>query len=269
MGNRGDRSLEIPHVAEPEKIFFRSRFRIEDRDRNRLGVATGLRESVAQIGDVGLHLVAVHGADGQPAIGVVGDALATPVGSERAEENRRVRRLDRLGIRPNAFEVHKLAVIGGLLLGPQCLHRLDALADHAPPGGEGGAVICHFLRVPTRPDPKHETPVREAIEGRDRFGQDNGVVLTEQTHAGAEGEAFGHGGGRRETGEGIGDVGEVSRHFPAARVRRIAVGRNVGVLREPERLKAPLFGGPRQVVGPDHRLHVVAYETELHGQPPL
>src|SRR4051812_3009606 len=77
-----------------------------------------------------------------------------------ADEHGRVWTLRGLRPGPDAIEVDVLAVIAGLVFGPDRLHRFDPLGHdrHAP--ARVGAVVLHLLAVPAGADAELEAPAR-------------------------------------------------------------------------------------------------------------
>jgi hypothetical protein len=70
-----------------------------------------------------------------------------------------------LGIEPDRIEVDVLAVVFGLLLGPQLLHGEHALAQQLEAGVVFGAVVLHLVDVPAAAHGKDEAPARRAGRG--------------------------------------------------------------------------------------------------------
>src|SRR5581483_12320403 len=102
-----------------------------------------------------------HGeADRDPAVAVGDDAVEALL-VVRPEEDRRVRLLGRLRPLPDAIELDELAVERRLVLGPDALHREDALALELPAPLVVGAVVLHLLDVPAGADAEEEAAVGE------------------------------------------------------------------------------------------------------------
>ena len=149
-----------------------------------------------------------------------------------AEQDRRSTRLDRLRIAPHGAEVDKLAVIFGDFLGPDFLHRLDALAQNLPALFEIGAVIFHLLGVPATADAEDDAAVGDDVERRDLFRQHDRIALDDEADTGAELDALGGYRGGGQSNELIVRVPILGGQITAARPGRLAVGRDVGVLVE-------------------------------------
>ncbi len=139
-----------------------------------------------------------------------------------------------------------------------------ALGERHPDGLE-------LLPEPARADADEQAPSREVVEGRELLGEDHGVALGQDQHAG--GEAQGRGGRRqvREPDERVGQ-GRVLGAGHAAR-RGVGVGGLVAgghdhVLDRPDRLEPGRLGRPRERhggVGLCERADVGEGDAELHG----
>ena len=81
-----------------------------------------------------------------------------------AHQHRRMRFL--YGFRPGHewFEIHMLAMIFRFAFGADQLDRRDAFAHHIHAFVEFGAMISHFLGIPSRPDAKQKPPSRKRIQ---------------------------------------------------------------------------------------------------------
>src|SRR5207253_2296985 len=101
-------------------------------------------------------------------------------------QHRRMRLLDRLRPRPEGREADQLALEARLLLGPDALHRLDALAEQLPAGAELRPVVLHLLGVPAATDAEQEAAAREEVERRDLLGGRDRVALDQEADARAE-----------------------------------------------------------------------------------
>ena len=97
-----------------------------------------------------------------------------------------MRLLHRLRPRPDAIEVDELAVVRGLVLGPDRLHRLDPLAHQREARARVGAVVVHLLEVPAGADAEEEAAAGELVERGDLLGGRDRVALDDQADAGAE-----------------------------------------------------------------------------------
>jgi hypothetical protein len=98
------------------------------------------------------------------------------------------------------FDVDQFAMIFGLVLGPDALHRLDPLAAELVACLEHGAVVLDFVPVPTVADAEQEPPVGHAIQRGHQLGGDNGIALRDQADTGADLQVFRHcrGGAERD-----------------------------------------------------------------------
>ena len=87
----------------------------------------------------------------------------------------------------------------GLVLGPQGLHAQHVVAGDGPPVLERHPVIGGLLAVPTEADAEDHPATAQMVERGQLLGQDDGVVLGDQHHPGAEEDPPG---GRRRRGQG-------------------------------------------------------------------
>jgi probable F420-dependent oxidoreductase len=169
-----------------------------------------------------------------------------------ADEDRRVRVLGRLWPAPDPVEVDVAAVVGGLLFGPDRLHRLDALAHQTEAAAGVGAVICHLLEVPTRTDAEQEAAAGEQVEARHLLGGDDRVTLDDQADRGPDPQALGSGSGRRQGDEGVVEARVLAWQLAAGRIGRRSAGRDVGVLGREQGLEAPFLDHPAHLRRLDH-----------------
>ena len=136
---------------------------------------------------------------GDPVVAELDDAPQRAVGAA-ADQNRRMGLLDGLRPGPDRVEVDVLAVVLGLVLGPDRLHRLRPLAHEREPPPRVGAVVLHLLLVPAGADPEQEAAAGEAVEARDLLRGHDRVALDDQADPGADQQALGGGrGGCRAT----------------------------------------------------------------------
>ena len=243
--------MDADPLAALDQLRVGSRARQRHRDR----IAPRLGGEPPQLGD----------ALGEPGRAVrhplvaEGDHALQHLGPVAAHEHRRMRLLDRLRPAPDRVEVDVLAVVGGLVLGPDRLHRLDPLAHQREAAVRIGPVVLHLLAVPTRADAEQEAPAGQSVDARDLLRRDDRVALDHEADAGREQQALGGGGRRRERDERVVRVAVLRRQLAAARVGRGAVHRDVRVLGEEQRLEAALLHHPRErprldgVVGWEHR----------------
>src|SRR5439155_19796239 len=96
----------------------------------------------------------------------VAESNHTPRGLRKGTDNddRRMRFLNRLRPGHHWREIHELAVIFGLRLCPDRLHRFDPLAHQLEAGREGGAVALDLLTVPAAADAKQKPPARYLVD---------------------------------------------------------------------------------------------------------
>jgi hypothetical protein len=167
----------------------------------------------------------------------IGDRLARP-----SHEHRRAGPLGRLGVGPDALEAHVLAVVAGLVLGPDRPHRLDALGHDRHPQARVGAVVAHLLAVPARADAELEPPAGEMVDRGDFLGGDDRVALHDEADPAADPQPRRAHHGRRHRDEEVQGVDVASRQGAVAdRERRLAARGDVRVLGEEERLVATLL----------------------------
>src|SRR5438270_8133707 len=245
----------------------------EHRGGERLGVAPLLLGHPVQPRELFLDLIPAAGAR-EPAIAILDDA-AQRVISLATEDDRRVWFLQRLRPRPHLVEIHRLAVIFGFLLGPQRLHREDTLAHQLEARVVAGAVVLHLLDIPAAADPEDEAAARQLIEAGDAFRRDDRIALGNECDAGAEHQLSGRRCGEGQRDERIMRMGVALRQFAAARERRLAADRDMGVLGDEQRFKAAVLQRARQlddvdavicrkVKNPD--LHVLLSKKSRRGQ---
>jgi hypothetical protein len=97
-----------------------------------------------------------------------------------------MRLLHRLGPGHHRVEAHELAVILGLRLRPDHLHRLDTLARELVARGEGGAVVGHLLGIPAIADAEQEAAARELVDRGHLLGGLDRVTLRHEADTGAD-----------------------------------------------------------------------------------
>ena len=183
----------------------------------------------------------------QPAVGPVDDPLARPLGT-RADQNRRVRLLHRLGDHVGLGDVDELAAVLGLVLGPHHLHRLDPLFGHLPAVGEAHAERFHLLGQPASADAEEEASAGDHVQAGDLLGQRDRLVLGHKTDAGAQLELGRRAGRRAQPDERVVNAAVLvgQRTVGRAGELRLAIDGHMHVLRREERVEAALFGGGRQ-----------------------
>src|SRR5438445_4863286 len=184
-----------------------------------------------------------------------------------ANDDGRVRLLQRLRIGPDLVEADKLAVKLGLALGPDLLHGEHALAEQSPARLPLRAVVLHLLGVPAAADAEEEATARQPVEGGDLLGRGDRVALDDEADAGAELQAPGRRGRRHERDEGVVGRPVVSREGAPARPGAAPARGDVRVLREPHRLEAALLERPGELVGGNRVLGRKHDDAVVHESP--
>ena len=129
---------------------------------------------------------------GDPAVAVA-DRAPRGIGEGAADDDRRMRLLRRLRPLLHLAEIDELAVIFGLFLDPDGLHRLDSLARQFVPALEFGAVVLDLLLVPAVADAEQEAAVGKLVDGGNHLRGDDRIALGHQGDAGADPELRRHG----------------------------------------------------------------------------
>src|ERR1700682_1155610 len=111
-----------------------------------------------------------------PTIGVADHPLED-LRPASTKKYRRMRFLTRLRPAPHRREMHHVAVVLRLILGPDRLDCLDPFAQELPPGAEVGPVVGHLLSIPAGADAEDEAPIRDQIDARDFLGGVDGIAL--------------------------------------------------------------------------------------------
>src|SRR5450759_4239819 len=198
-----------------------------------------------------------------PPVGVANDTLQD-LGPAPADDDGRMGLLDRLRPAPHRPEIHQLAVVLGLLLGPDRLDGLGLFAQQLPPRAEVGAVVGHLLAVPTCADAENETAVRDKVDAGGFLRGVDRVALDQKAYAGSKPNRLRGRGSDRERDERIHGVPVVLGQVRAPRPRRLAAGRDVGMLGDPQRLEAKLLGGGRELAHRDRVVGRKDRDAELH-----
>src|SRR4029077_2293733 len=136
--------------------------------------------------------------------------------------------------------IDDLAVVFGLVLGPDRLHRLDLLAHLLEARRVDRAVLPHLVLVPAAADAEQETAARDLVDRGDELCGLDRVTLNDEAYAGAELDGFGRRRGRGERHKRVHHVVILLRQFAAAGERRLAGQRDVRVLWCPDRLETAL-----------------------------
>src|SRR4029453_8556895 len=123
---------------------------------------------------------------GHPAI-AVGDHAAKDIASRHgADIDRGMRLLHGLGKGDHRGKIVELAVTLGLLLAPELLHDQDGFPSLAPAMVKVAPHNFTLLAEPSCPNAKDESTTREVIECRDLLGEEQRMVLGDETHAGPQ-----------------------------------------------------------------------------------
>ena len=133
-------------------------------------------------------------------------------------------------------------------------------------------MVGQLLLVPAHADAQHDAPARHVIEGGDRLGQREQVVLERQRDPGGEPQPLGGTGRHGEADERVHHPRVLRRHLTAGRVGRASRHGDVRVLADPQRLRSrgPRGAGrarPAGILRRVHRgvaeLHAVEYRRRL------
>jgi hypothetical protein len=119
-----------------------------DGYRDRAGFAAGLGRHLAKARYEVSDIPILRPARMRDPPIAIGEGTPGSVRKGTADDYRGMRSLHRLGPAHHRGEVDELAVIFSLGLGPDFLHRRDALAHQLKSRPKLGAVISHFLGVP-------------------------------------------------------------------------------------------------------------------------
>jgi CofD-related protein of GAK system len=162
-------------------------------------------------------------------------------GAHAADDDGRVRLLDRTRLRVDPVERDEAALEARSLLRPERAHRLDILVGARALVFEGHAERVELLLQVADAEPEDEAPAREYVEAAELLREHERVALRQDHDAGAEADRL----GRR------GDVGQRSRRVQHGEVRRSGRrrrlrGRQHHVLTGPDRIEAGGLGGARR-----------------------
>ena len=118
------------------------------------------------------------------AYSAIAEKVSWPAG--RPDQYPHPRLLHRLRPRPARRELDVLAVELGLVLRPDLLHAKHLLAGDRSAVVEIDPMVGRLDLVPPEADPEHEASARDVIESCHLLGEDDGVVLRDEAHAGSE-----------------------------------------------------------------------------------
>src|SRR5262249_10068804 len=163
---------EILTKLQPVEIFGMA----EDADWEARGIAAGFGGHLAELVDrfdaLGLEPVVSR----NPPVAVTKSALGGGL-QPAADDDRWMGLLEGLGPHLHLVELHELAVMLGLLIGPDRLHRLDALARQLVAALERRAMVLDLVLVPAIANAEQEAALAQLVDGRDLLGSDDGVTL--------------------------------------------------------------------------------------------
>jgi hypothetical protein len=127
-------------------------------------------------------------------------------------------------------------------------------------------VVLHLLTVPAGADAELQPSPGEVVDAGDLLGRGDRVALVHQTDPAAHPQCRRRRGRRRERDEQVVGVGVLAGKLAAARIGSASVGRDMGVLREEQRLVTALFDQPRERPGSDGRGRGENGDTDVHGR---
>ena len=128
--------------------------------------------------------------------------------------------------RTNRIEVFVLAVEFRGFLGPQRFHRADTLAHHVETRFEAGAVILHFLGIPSGPMPNTKRPPESWSRLAMVLARTIGSCSGTRQNGCPDAQVPRRGGGEGQGHKRIMGVGIAARQIAAA---RIGAARLVGI----------------------------------------
>src|SRR5215831_3233204 len=161
---REDDAIDADRLVQPKPLDIVGH--AEQGDGQALGIAPGIDRHPVEFVDNAQSIALQPIVARDPTVAVANGA---PRGMREgaADDDGRMGLLARLGPLLHLVEGDELAVIGGLLLGPDRLHRLDTLAGKLVPRLEGGAVVLDLVLVPAVADTEQKAAVRQLVDGRD------------------------------------------------------------------------------------------------------
>ena len=113
-----------------------------------------------------------------------------------------------------------------------------------------GAVVRHLLDVPAGSDPEQEPSAGEHIDRGDLLGGDDRVALDDQADPGGDLQPLGGDCGSAQRYERVERAAVLRGQLSAGGIRGATTRRDMGVLREEQRLKTALLRHPSELVGP-------------------
>jgi hypothetical protein len=125
--------------------------------------------------------------------------------------------------------------------------------------------MLHLLGVPAAADAEEHAAAREMVEARHLLGERDRIALDDQADAGADLEAGGDGGRRRQGHEGIECVPVLLRQIRAAGPGAAPADRNVRVLGHEQGLEAARLGLAGQLVDADRVIGAELVDAVFHG----
>ena len=136
-----------------------------------------------------------------------------------------------------------MAVVFGLILGPQLFHNLDGLFGLSPAVVKVAAHDLGLFTQPAGADAKYEPASRVEVQRGDLFGLDQGVVLRNQADACAQHDLVGGAGGDGQADERVGHVAHCRWDAAIGCAAVLGIGRNRddGMLGHPEGLKSQIL----------------------------
>ena len=214
----------------------------EGDDRTaRPGRARPLRQGRAGRGS---GLAQPAAADGDPAVGALGDGVEDRVGGATADEGAHRVAAAPAWARTMWAEVDELAVVLGLLVGPDGLHGRRCSRTMSWRRAKSTPWSAASALFHPKPDAEGDPPAGEMVERGHLLGQHDGVVLGGQQDAGAEADARGHGGRGRQGNDRIqAALVVVEAHAFDEGGRHVLAHRQMGVLGHPERVEAEFLDG--------------------------
>ena len=167
---------------------------------------------------------------------------------DAADPDRRMRLLQRLGLRAGAGDAVELALDARLTLGPHGLEHAQGLVGGAAAPREVDAEDLQLLAPPADADADDEPAARQHIDGREHLRHRHGMPVAEDEYRAADARLRRHHRQRAEHGHRL-EVGHLRRDrkaAPAARIVGIRRRRNHDVIADPERGEVARLGLARE-----------------------